>query len=309
MEVDVRDGVVRRAAWRSACSMERVLGVGAARRTARVAGFFEGMSDAGVHRIALRISPRLAAENPGLVKISPRWAATVQVRRQGLRLELDLRDNLQAVLYYAGRYEPSVRRFLHSELRRGDVVLDVGANIGVHALAAARRLKELGGGRVIAFEPAADSVTKLETGAARNDVLLEVVPAALGERRELATLRADSRYDEADAGVRSLYGDGDVVQEVPVIRLDGWARDHDLDRLDVVKLDIEGAEIAALSGAARTLERLQPRALLVEDKRSESRARLHAVLDELGYTPTGEVLDHNAVFRPERLLTGSAGRR
>jgi hypothetical protein len=122
---------------------------------------------------------------------------------------------------------------------------------------------------------------------------------ALGERRELAPLRADSRYAEADAGVRSLYGDGAVVQEVSVVRLDDWAREHSLDRLDVVKMDIEGAEIAALTGATRTLKRLQPRALLVEDKRSESSARLHAVLDELGYRPTGEVLDHNAVFRPE----------
>ncbi len=276
-----------------------MLGAGAARRTARVAGWFEGVSDDGVYRVALRVSPRLADRNPGLVKISPTWAATVDVRRQGLRWQLDLRDNLQAVLYYAGRYEPAVRRFLLDELRCGDVVLDVGANIGIHAFTAAKRLQELGGGRVIAFEPAADSVAKLDAGAARNDVPLEVVPAALGERPELATLRADSRYDEADAGVRSLYGDGDVVQEVSVVRLDDWAREHELDRLDVVKLDIEGAEIAALSGASRTLKRLQPRALLVEDKRPESRARLHAVLDELGYLPTGEVLDHNAVFRPD----------
>jgi hypothetical protein len=96
--------------------------------------------------------------------------------------------------------------------------------------------------------------------------------------------------------VRSLYGDGAVVQEVPVIPLDDWARE--LERLDVVKLDIEGGEISALSGAARTLKRLRPRALLVEDKRRESSARLHAVLDELGYQPTGDVLDHNALFRP-----------
>lgn len=293
--MDVRDGVVRRAAWRLARRLERVLGVGAARRGGRVLGMVEGLTDAGVHRVALRISPRLAEANPGLVKIPPRWASTVQVRRQGVLLELDLRDNLQAVLYYAGRYEPAVRRFLRAELRQGDVMLDVGANIGVHALTVAKRLQELGGGRVIAFEPAADSVAKLGAAAARNGVQLEVVPMALGERPELAMLRADRRYDEADAGVRSLYGDGDVVQEVPVVRLDDWA--CGLERLDVVKLDIEGAEIAALSGATRTFKRLQPRVVIVEDKRPESRARLHAVLDELGYLPTGEVLDHNAVFR------------
>lgn len=298
MRMDVRDGAVRRLAWGVVRGIECGLGPGAARRAARVAGMVEGLTDAGVHRIALRVSPRLAGANPGLVKISPRWAATVRVRRQGVRLELDLRDNLQAVLYYAGRYEPAVRRFLRAELRQGDVVMDVGANIGIHALTAAKRLNELGGGRVIAFEPAADSVAKLGAGAARNGVRLEVVPMALGERQEEVALRTDSRYDEADAGVRSLYGDGAVVQDVPVVRLDDWAREHRLDRLDVVKVDIEGAETAALTGGSRTFKRLRPRAVLVEDKRPDERARLHAVLDELGYLPTGQVLDNNALFRP-----------
>lgn len=296
--------------WRSAHVIERALGPRAARRTARMAGALEGLTDAGVHRVALRISPRVAADNPRLVKVSPEWASqSIFVRRQGLRLDLDLRDNLQAVLYYAGRYEPAVRRFLLAELRQGDVVLDVGANIGLHALTAAKRLQELGGGRVIAFEPATDCLAKLRAAAARNNLQVDVVPTALGERKHHAVLRADSRYDEADAGVRSLYGDGAVVQEVPVIRLDDWVGEHALQRLDVVKLDIEGSEVSALTGAAHTLTRLQPRALLVEDKRAETSARLHAVLDELGYRPTGEVMDHNALFRPEQLLTASTGRR
>ena len=296
--MDVRDEAVRRVAWNLVCAVERAFGTNAARRTARAVCAVEGLTDSGVHRIAQRISPRLADRNPGLAKIPPTWATKVDVRRQGLRLELDLRDNLQAILYYAGRYEPAVRRFLRAELRQGDVVLDIGANIGVHALAAAQRLKELGGGRVIAFEPAADCVAKLCAAAERNQLQVQVVPSALGDRPHEAALRADSRYDAADAGVRSLYGDGQVVQEVPVIRLDDWAAAHDLTRLDVVKLDIEGAEIVALAGAAGTLKRLRPRALLVEDKRSETSARLHAVLDDLGYRPTGDVLDHNAVFRP-----------
>ncbi len=296
--------------WRSAHAFGRALGPQAARRAARIAGALEGRTDAGVHQVALRISPRVANDNPELVKVSADWATdSIFVRRQGLRLELDLRDNLQAVLYYAGRYEPAVRRFLLSELRQGDVVLDVGANIGLHALTAAKRLQELGAGRVIAFEPAADCLAKLRAAADRNGLQVDVVPSALGERRHHAGLRADSRYDEADAGVRSLYGDGAVVQEVPVIRLDDWVREHALTRLDVVKLDIEGGEVSALTGAAHTLTRLQPRALLVEDKRAELSARLHAVLDELGYRPTGAVMDHNALFRPETLLTASAGRR
>jgi FkbM family methyltransferase len=251
--------------------------------------------------VAARISPRLRKRNPRLVKIPTAWATEyVVVRRAGLRLELDLRDNLQAVLYYAGRYEPGVRRFLRRELRRGDVVLDVGANIGLHSLTAAQRLRELGGGRVVAVEPAADSVQKLRRAAERNrlDELIEVVAVALGEQVGEAELRADSRYGEADAGVRSLHADGDAVQRVPVIRLDDWAEENPLPRLDVVKLDIEGSEAAALVGATLTLTRLRPRVVLVEDKRNEERGRLYDVLEGLGYTHSGEVYDHNALFRP-----------
>jgi FkbM family methyltransferase len=301
--MDVRDGVVRRVVWTLPHQVERRVGADAARRVARMVGSFEGRSDSGVLRIARRISPRLADENPGLTKISPAWQKTaLEVRRHGLRLELDLRDNLQAVLYYAGRYEPALRRFLRYELKPDDVVLDAGANIGLHSLLAAKELKTLGGGRVIAFEPAADCLGKLRRAAELNGLsdLIEIVPAALGEWKQQAELHADSRYDLADAGVRSLYGDGQVIQRVPVIRLDDWVREHSLDRLDIVKLDIEGSESAALAGATRTLQRLQPRAVLVEDKRADQRPRLYDVLDGLGYRHSGRVFDNNALFRPDR---------
>jgi FkbM family methyltransferase len=301
--MEYRDGVVRRVAWEVPHTAGRALGVDAARRLARVVGSAEGLTEAGVTRVAHRISPRLADENPQLVKIPPQWATTdIAVRRQGLQWRLDLRDNLQAVLYYAGRYEPAVSRFLRSELRPGDVVLDVGANIGLHSLGAAKQLKDLGGGRVIAFEPAEDSLDKLRAAAERNDLadLITLVPAALGERTHQAALHADPRYDPADSGVRSLQADGEVVQDVPVIRLDDWVREHSLERLDVIKLDVEGSETAALGGATRTLVRLQPRAVLVEDKRPDLRRRLHAVLDELGYRSTGASFDHNTLFRPDR---------
>jgi FkbM family methyltransferase len=307
--MDVRDGRLGRLAWKLPYLAERT-GYGTARRVAHLLGRVEGARPGGTQRIALRISPRLADQNPGLAKISPAWAVeAVDVRRHGLRLRLDLRDNLQAILYYAGRYEPATARFLTAELRAGDVVLDIGANIGLHALGAALRIRDLSSGRVIAFEPAADAAGKLRATAVRNDLadLVEVVQAALGDRTEESALRADSRYDVADTGVRSLGGDGEVVQHVSVVRLDDWARANDLDRLDVVKLDVEGSELAVLRGAAHTITRLRPRAVLVEDKQEDQRRELYDVLDQLGYRPAA-LLDHNRLFRRDRSVTASTGR-
>jgi FkbM family methyltransferase len=308
--MEVRDGGIAGLAWRLPHLAAAKAGPGAARRMAQVLGRIEGMRPGGVQRIALRISPRLADENPGLAKISPAWAVdAIDVRRHGLRLRLDLRDNLQAILYYAGRYEPDTARFLTAELRAGDVLLDVGANIGLHTLGAALRIRDLSSGRVIAFEPARDAGSKLEEAAERNGLaeFVELVQAALGDRTQEAALRADSRYDAADTGVRSLGGDGDVVQQVPVVRLDDWARANDLPRLDVMKLDVEGSELAVLRGAAHTITRLRPRAVLVEDKREDQRRELYDVLHQLGYRPKG-LLDHNRLFRRDRSVKASTGR-
>ncbi len=177
------------SAWEVPHAAGRSLGADAARRLARVVGSAEGLTEAGVTRVVNRISPRVADRNPRLVKIRPEWAATdIAVRRQGLRWRLDLRDNLQAVLYYAGRYEPAVTRFLRAELKPDDVVLDIGANIGLHSLGAAKQLRDLGGGQVIAFEPAEDTLDKLRAAAELNGLAdyITLVPAALGERKHQA---------------------------------------------------------------------------------------------------------------------------
>jgi len=297
--MEVSDGVLRRAVWTVPLIVE-AMGPAAARRAARVVAAIEGRTDAGVQRVATRISPRLAKSNPGLRKIDPRWSVRrIRVRRLGLRLELDLRDNLQAVLYYAGRYEPATMRFVRRELRRGDVFVDVGANIGLHSLYVARRLRRLGGGLVIAFEPAADCVARLRAAARRNGLagLIEIGEVALGNESGEVELRADPRYSLADTGVRSIRGEGASVERVTVTRLDDWAVEHTLTRIDLMKIDIEGAELDALAGTEGTLRRLRPRAVLVEDKRPEERDALHQLMQSLGYTPYGR-LDYNALFRP-----------
>jgi FkbM family methyltransferase len=244
---------------------------------------------------------------PALYRLPPAWwdvAPRVRVDRLGLALELDLRDNLQRTVYLTGTYEPGLLRMLERELRAGDVVADVGAHVGIHALTAARRLAQLGGGRVIAFEPTPDSATAVRRGAARNGLAVEVVEAALGEAEGTATLFGDARYGAHDAGVRSQFSDGEPIAEVRLLTFDGWAAAGGLDRLDVVKLDIEGAEILALRGMRSSLRRLRPRLVVVEVKDvvmqrgPGDEASLRALVRECGYVATGQVVPHVEVFRP-----------
>jgi len=301
-------GRLERWGWRALAAVGAVAGPRVGRWLAAAVLRLRARTPAGwldgVHRVATRPAPGA----PALTRLpAGRWTASplVKVRRLGLRLELDLRDNLQRALYATGTYEPALVRFLHDELRHGDVMVDVGAHIGVHALTVAARLRRLGGGSVVAFEPAHDSAAKLRAAATRNRLELTVVEAALGAEPGTADLRADPAYDAADAGVRSLHGRGTRVQSVPVTTFDAWAAEARLGRLDLVKLDVEGAELEALRGMAGSLSRLRPRALVVEVKRRVlERAGLDAdevreYLDRLGYESTGQVLPvANEVYRP-----------
>ncbi|HEX2102098.1 MAG TPA: FkbM family methyltransferase [Solirubrobacteraceae bacterium] len=303
------DSRAQRLLWRALERSAGVIGPRAARAIAAGVMRAAARTERGFTKGLYRVARRHPVPMPGLYTLPEAWWTTaprVSAHRLGLDLELDLRDNLQRTLYFTGTYEPGLVRLLDAELRRGDVVVDVGAHVGVHALGAARRLRALGGGRVVAFEPTSDSAGAVRAAAARNGLAVEVVEAALGEEQGIVELFAGAPYGAHDAGVRSQFGDGEPAGRAPVTTLDAWAAANGLDRLDVVKLDIEGAEILALRGARATLTRLRPRLLAIEVKDvvmargPGDEATLRALLDDCGYAPAGEPERHIALFRPAR---------
>jgi FkbM family methyltransferase len=303
----VVDGALQRPLW---CGFELLACVAGPVRSRAVAAAFMRLgarTERGYAKGLFRVASRLPEPMPRLWRVPPDWCAVaprVRVRRLGLDLELDLRDNLQRTLYFTGTYEPGLLRALRGELEPGDVYVDVGAHVGVHALSAARRLRELaGGGRVVAFEPTPDSAAALRAAAVRNGLPVEVVECALGEAEGEVELLGDPRYSPHDAGVRSQFGTGEVVAGAPVTTFDAWAEAHALQSLDVVKLDIEGAEILALGGMRESLKRLRPRLLAIEvkdvvmERGPGDEAALHALLEECGYAPAGSPERHVALFR------------
>lgn len=120
------------------------------------------------------LSIRTAEMAAGLTRVLPRYCWETQpivtARRRGLLFTLDLRDNVQRAFYFTGWYERRYLTWILGNLRRGDVFLDVGAHVGIHTLIVAERLKMLGGGMVIAFEPATDLGNALELAIKRNNL-------------------------------------------------------------------------------------------------------------------------------------------
>lgn len=251
--------------------------------------------------------PRRAAR---LIRRLEPSAAVVSCRRKSLYFELDLRDNLQRELFFLGRYEEDLHELLRGEVGPGDVFVDVGANIGLHALGVAAACPQA---KVIAFEPAPDTVERLERAARRNAVSIQVVPAGLAAEGGVQALKSSRRWGVSDVGVRSLYGDGPVVGQVPLLRFDDWIDQSSVERLDVVKIDVEGAEVDALRGMRKSLARFKPRLVVVEvvptllERAGASVEELLTLMEEAGFRAsrdwTGErasddPLWPNVAFRP-----------
>lgn len=241
-----------------------------------------------------RVGERLVAS----VDLSKLMADEVNLWVEGVSFRLDLRDNLQRVAFLTGSYERPLFSHIRRALQPGDVVIDVGANIGIHALPLANRLSVMGG-TVYAFEAAPDTAETLVAGAQRNNLAnVQVLPFGLGATEGVKALRNSSQYGPRDVGSRTMIGDGDVQFEVPVRRFDDWAESVQLQRMDVLKIDVEGSELDVLLGMIDALNRFKPRLVAIEivDNRLEikgqSREQLRDLLESAGYVASPPSVFH-----------------
>lgn len=177
--------------------------------------------------------------------------------RSGVRLRLDLADRIERLMAFRA-YERDVLTFLRHELRPGMVVLDVGAHVGYHAIHAAIAVGPRGS--VHAFEPVPRNASKLRQNVILNGLRnVEVVEAAVAAKSGRGILRSFPHGPES--GWASLLIDADDrTQDVPadLVALDEYVQAREIDRVDVIKLDIQGGEYAALQGSHGILRRWAP---------------------------------------------------
>lgn len=216
----------------------------------------------------------------------------------GILMELDLTDRLQMRIHYLGAYEPVESALILEGLPAGGVFVDIGANVGTHTLVAARHLGEAG--RVYAFEPFPPNVERLKRNIDLNGLKnTEVVAVALSDVSGGVAPMA-TRFTRSGNATLADRSDAAQVIEVPVMRFDDWASDKRLERIDVLKIDVEGAEERVLRGMSSTLQRLEIGRILFEvnpvmlEKLGSSQDSLAGHMISLGYELT-EVLPGGGV--------------
>ena len=180
----------------------------------------------------------------------------------GTRLQLHLGNDLSRQIYIAGCIDPNEFAFLDRYLQPGMTFFDAGANEGVYTIFAAKRVGSAG--TVSAFEPSPREFERLRSNLDLNGLNLpnmRLFPLALADRSGRAELTI---AEDEHAGQNTL---GDFANEsvaaaekhmVDLRRLDDLVAEQPPARIDFVKLDVEGAELLVLQGAASTLQRYRP---------------------------------------------------
>jgi FkbM family methyltransferase len=235
-----------------------------------------------------RLSPGGAIDHDRLIHKLGRPVTRILLSPRLRRVRLA--RSAYAWMYLLGKTlaESRERRFLRERVAPGMVVFDVGANIGFYTTFLSRLVGPAG--RVHAFEPDPVSFEILRERTARRPNV-EVTQAAAGERPGRMTLFCN-RLNRADNRVYAHGGNIPLERiEVPTLTLDDYCEARGIDRIDALKMDVQGAEVAALAGFRRTLARTPPRWMLIEfapellTGAGSSPEAFWALLAEYGFTP------------------------
>ena len=192
---------------------------------------------------------------------------------RGYRMILDLDSPEQRAAFVDRDYEPAMMNRCFQLLPRDGVALDIGAHVGLVSCALGAHVK-VAGGKVFGFEPVRANyerllenvslnglentvyVQRVALGAEKGELRMHVVP---GSRTNNAV--GENMLSEENR--RNIAQNRPGNEVAPLVRLDDWAHEHPPDRCDLIKIDVEGAELKVFEGGRRLLQRFRP-AILAE---------------------------------------------
>jgi FkbM family methyltransferase len=214
-----------------------------------------------------------------------------QLTQADVKVICHLNQMLQRQLYFWGSYEKDCCAQWIRLAQSAETIFDIGANVGLYSLLAARSNPSA---QIHAFEPTAAANELLRTNIALNGFRnITVNNCGIGRDSGEGLLRECRGLDNTNEGMNYIARDESHSQPtdraVAIVSLDDYCRANGIDRIDLMKMDIEGGEYDALRGARDLLEGKSIGCLFVEfmgwaaERSNHSTADLKELLLEAGY--------------------------
>jgi FkbM family methyltransferase len=241
---------------------------------AKAIGFARRFDPGPLSKFAASIAKRL---------IWPTLDGPLDVETWDIRMRLDPRRNIteKRLLLSPSRFELEEREILRACLVSGDRFVDIGANIGAYTLWAAKVIGPSGMG--VAIEPQPSVLARLRANIALNrDFQVQIFPCGAGPREASMRLSIGST-NEGGASMATREGGGNSV-DVAIRPLLDMIEEAGLDRIDALKIDIEGFEDQALIPFFKTApQSLWPKLLILERSDKDWVDDLMRLLSACGY--------------------------
>lgn len=192
-----------------------------------------------------------------------------------IHLYPDLRNITTYVLLEQGDwFEKSDLNFFRSIIRPDDTVFDLGANVGPYSISAASRTD----GKVIAIEPALQTFELLNRSASQFSNMT-AIHTAISDKPGTAFL------SHGGSSENFKLSDNNETQgeKVPLVTVDDIAADHDIESVDIIKMDVEGHELKALAGAKKIIGNGSPVIFYEVKHGSDLHPELIDAFEDLGY--------------------------
>jgi len=184
-------------------------------------------------------------DNPMYIYIRKNFIVSKSTKINGYTLYLDELDSLN--LSINREYEPFETKLFVENVHEGDVVVDIGANIGYYTVLASKQVGNMG--KVYAFEPDPTNFELLKKNVKENEctnVIME--QKAVSDKNGAVKLYVS----KSNAGDHRVFnsGDGRKSIDIPAVSLDEYFTNK---KINVIKMDVQGYESFVLDGATKTI--------------------------------------------------------
>jgi len=230
-----------------------------------------------------------------------------KVRRNNVNYLLDISDYQEWLIYFLSKNDSSLT--LLERIGEPEIIIDIGANIGQTTLAINEKLlKSEKMFQIICFEPYPENFFKLKTNLdLNNKKFITNENIALGSENGKAKMFKDCISNSG--GNRVVYSQKDNISgvvEIEMKTLDQYLFTNKINKVDFIKIDVEGFEFSVLKGAKNTLKDLRPNLFIELDdinlnKQGSSASELIEFLESFNY----EIEDIENQYSTEELKKNS----
>ena len=229
------------------------------------------------------------------------------ITRRGLKWSLNLKEGIDFAIYLLGGFEIRTLQLYEKLVHDGDVVLDIGANVGAHTLPLALLVGP--SGKVFSFEPTAFAFAKQIANIALNPQLSSRIDAkqmmlmATTSENLPTSVYSSWPLESAQDLHKEHHGRLMATQGAGISTVDDFLQRRGIETVNFIKLDVDGNESDVLQGARRTIERAKPLIMLelapfvYKDNPGKFDALLQQLWDsgyEISKIGTTRVLPHDA---------------